>query len=977
MARNGNNPDERDRHIDGIPGDQEDLDEGMTDPTDVEELSDGSAIVKFSDSSEQNDDDEGSEASPDFLENLAETVDQDWLNALAIEYLDKFDKDKDARKKRDEDYADGIKRTGLGKDAPGGADFEGASRAVHPVLLEGCIEFAARSMKELMPPSGPVKTLIIGEQTDAKVEKAERKKTYMNWQLTSQIKEFRANLEQTLTQVPLGGSQFLKIWHDDRFRRPKTEFVPVDYILLPFAAPDFENAQRKTHVQDITKQDYQARIDSGLYRAPPHGTDNASSEVPEQTAADKASDKVEGKEDTSFNEDGVRRVFECYCQLEVPDDKLSKGQPRGYILTVDETTRTVSALYRNWDEHDENPMPEALDWIVEFGFIPWRGAYKIGLAHIIGGLSGALTGALRSILDGGFLSSHAGGLLLKGSRQAGKNVSSSPTEFTEVSAPPNVDDIRKLAMPFPFPGPSETIFKLMDWLTVQAKGVVSTASEAIKDAGSDMPVGTALALIEQGSITFSAVHARLHASMRKVLSILHRIDGQFLDDKVTVKELGELVVGRADFQGPMDVIPVSDPNIFSDAQRYAQNQAAIALAEKFPMVFKPDKLVMRSLKLMNYPDPGEVLNAPEPAKQLDSLTENVKASDNDVELKAYKSQDHLTHIQSHIHFMSSPIFCANPMMAIPALPKLIAHVKEHLLMMYAEHVKAAMQSTEAIVKAGGPPAGNPVNTGSAFADQQLAKDLGPLMPLLQAAMQMAQQFAPKPPMDPRAQAQIEVAKVKSEADAAEGDKDRQLKQGETQGKLQLEGGKIQAGAQQAQQAEAAESARSTQEMQVAAHNADLAAQSELMDRNLQLALEHMRQNGDNMRSDMTNQMTLLLAEIAQGREDDAAAAARDHELMMQRTDAVFELFSQYMDHKANLGEPVKQTILGAAAQYASQPAPSDAPLALSGPPPAAPMPAPQGFATGGSVQAAARPPVKWHIKRDKHGEMEYIEEVKE
>jgi len=716
----------------------------------VIENPDGSATIVL-------DEDEEEDAG-DFLDNLAERLEENELRAIAGDLLDLIEKDKKAREKRDKQYADGIRRTGLGDDAPGGADFDGASKVVHPVLAEGCIDFAARAIKEIFPAAGPCKTQIIGEATDAKIEKAERKKSYMNWQLTKQIREYRAELEQLLTQLPLGGSQYLKVWYDERVERPRSEFIPIDDIFLPYACSDFYSAHRKTHQQMITRQAFESRIVSGLYR----DITIADPQLPEGSDSKKATDKIEGLEDAAYdNEDGLRKIYEIYVDYEISDPLMPKPAP--YIITVDDCTRKVLAIYRNWEDDGDNDAddinPEALEWIVEFKFIPWRGAYGIGLPHIIGSMSGALTGALRALMDSAHINNMPGMLKLKGAREAGQNISISPTEVTEIDATPNIDDIRKIAMPMPFNPPSEVLFQLLDWLTNQAKGVVATAEEKIADASNNMPVGTALALIEQGSVTFSAIHSRLHAAQMKVLEILHRINRDHLDDQETVEELGDLIVSRADFEGPMDVIPVSDPNIFSEAQRYAQLQAVMQLAEQFPQFYKLDQLNRRALRLLNFPEANEVLIETFEPERLDAIQENVKASEGKQPLKAYEDQDHLAHMMTHMHYALSPIFCANPIAAIPALPTLIQHVvKEHLPMYYAQHVAAA---TGALTEVTGQPEDDSKTQlhGSALADQRMAQELAPIMQMLQQAQQLMQQFQPPPQLDPASQVTMNLGQM--------------------------------------------------------------------------------------------------------------------------------------------------------------------------------------------------------------------------
>jgi hypothetical protein len=668
-----------DRHIAPLSG-EEVLPEGdesiyellEQDDAEIEELEDGSAIVRLPT--------RGPDESPDFYENLADRLDSWKMSSLALKYLDLIEKDKEAREDRDKQYEEGLRRTGLGHDAPGGASFMGASKVVHPVMAESCVDFSARAIKEMFPPDGPVRTKIIGEVDDKKVQRAERKRDYMNWQLTEQIPEFRDEEEQLASQLPLGGSQYLKMWHDAQQRRPRAEFVPIDNIYLPFAAGNFYTASRVTEVQDITQEEYEMRISSGLYidteifRA---------SEEPEESKAEKANNKIEGRKSQADNIDGIRRVYHITTWLELEDDSFSKGERAPYIMMIDENERTVVGLYRNWEDGDDTLTK--LDWIVEFKFIPWRGAYAIGLPHLIGGLSAALTGALRALLDSAHINTAPTMLKLKGAKISGQSQVIEPTQVSEIEGAPGVDDVRKIAMPVPFNQPSPVLFQLLGWLDNAAKGVVSTSEEKIADANNNMPVGTAQALIEQGAVVFSSVHARLHESQKKVLMILARLNRWYMDEYSNDEMAQELGVTKDDFERNTDVIPVSDPHIFAESQRYAQIQTLAARAAANPDLYNRLEVEKRILKQIKIPDVNGVLPDPHEVEDMNPALENV-AMTLGRPVGAFPKQDHLAHFLAHLNYAQDPIFGANPIVAPTFMPACLEHLKQHLTLWYLNQV---------------------------------------------------------------------------------------------------------------------------------------------------------------------------------------------------------------------------------------------------------------------------------------------------
>ena len=637
------------------------------DMDEVEEMPDGSAVVTM-----END---GPEENPDFYGNMAETYSEYELGHLAIRYVGLLEKDKDARASRDKQYEEGIKRTGMGNDAPGGATFMGASKVVHPVMAEGCVDFAAKAIKEMFPPDGPVRTKVLGKMDDIKAQRAERKRDYLNWQITEQIEEFRDEQEQLLTQLPLGGSQYFKIWFDEQKKRPCVEFLPIDRLILPFAASNFYTAQRAAEVHEITQWEFNRRIANGMYR---NIDVMRATQAPDQTKSQKATDKIEGKQ-FEDNEDGLRDVFHIYTYLELEDDKYSKGEMAPYILMIDKLDNEVVGMYRNWEEQDETMTK--LDWIVEFKFIPWRGAYAIGLPHLIGGLSAALTGSLRALLDSAHINNAATMLKLKGAKMSGQSQQVDVTQIVEIEGAPGVQDIRQIAMPMPFNPPSQVLFSLLGWLDGAAKGVVSTSEEKIADINANAPVGTTQALIEQGAAVFSAIHARLHESQARVLKILCRLNRWHFDEMRSSDVVADLEITRDDFQKNTDVIPVSDPHIFSETQRMAQMQAVLALADKHPQQFNMDKVLARSLKQMKIPNINELMkNVPAP-EQRTSADENAAMLIGQPAY-AYMQQDHIAHIQDHLQFAQNPFMGQSPFADPSYLNSLIEHLKQHMTLWY-------------------------------------------------------------------------------------------------------------------------------------------------------------------------------------------------------------------------------------------------------------------------------------------------------
>lgn len=804
---------------------------------DVRDTDDGGAFVTL-------DEDETPAGRGEFYANLAEDMSEPELNRLATGFLDLIAKDKDARKKRDDQYEEGLRRTGLGDDAPGGAEFSGASKVVHPMLTEACVDFAARSMKELFPPEGPAKDYVPGKVTEEKLSKAKRKTSLLNWQMTVQCPEFRAELEQTMTQVPLGGAQYMKLGWDEPRNRPTFLFVAIDDLYLPYAATNFYTAQRRTHVQYLTQLDYEQRVKEGMYR----DVDLVPASLePEQSEAGKANDRIEGRDQSSYNEDGLRIVYEIYAQADVEDGV------KPYIISVDKISGKVLSIYRNWDEEDATQ--EELQWFVEFPFIPWRGAYPIGLPHMIGGLSAAVTGSLRALLDAALISNSQTMLKLKGGTSGGQSIQIQPGNVAEIEGGLNVDDVRKLAMPLPYNQPSPVLFNLLGFLVDAGKGVVRTSMEDIADGNANAPVGTTLAKLEQGMVVYSSIHGRLHDAMFRLLRILHRLNAMNLDDERLEEDAGEELASRGDFEGPLDVVPVSDPNIFSETQRYAQIQAVVQRAQAMPQLYNLRKVEERMLETLKIPNAKELLNPPVEPQEQNAVNENVAASLGRP-ITAFPDQDHIAHLQTHVAYLMNPNFGMSQLIAPALIPIMLNHLKEHIALWYASAVFDV--STEAL---GGNDLGDMMKamdkkdvegrkaldrmlaeaaTAALGSGDELFKSIPQIVQQAQQVMQQLQQAMTPPMQDPR---------------------------------LALESQKIQQQAQTQQQRMQLDSQR----MQLDAQETQQQAQADMAELQARIAIEQRKQQAEDARTqaelqarmamntqDNTTAMQLAQAEIASG-----------------------------------------------------------------------------------------------------------------
>lgn len=763
---------------------------------------DGGAIAQLDPEQEKE-----SDSNRGFFENLAPLIRQQslsYLDTLATTLIDAIDRDKKSRKKRDDEYAESIRRTGLGKDAPGGAEFDGASKVVHPVLMEASIDFAAQAIREILPSQGTVRTYIPGKEIDPKrLEKADRKREYMNWQFSTQMPEFRSELDTLLPQTALGGSQYMRLTPDTSKKRvrPIPQFIPSDMISIPYSASSFYSAERQTYHEPVTRMEFQARIDGGMYD---YKGQLVNPQLPTPTSAQKASNKVEGKDESDYyNEDGLRIVHECstyldldeYLADEAPVDKQGQPeQPRPgvgiapYIVSIDESTRQIVAIVRNWEQDDERL--DRMNWIVEFPFVPWRGAYTIGLGQMVGGLAGSATGALRALLDTSHVNNIPTLLKLKNANFMGQSKQIAATGIVEIDgAATGANDIRQLVMPVPFNEPSPVLQQLLGFCVDAAKGVVRTTFEDLGEDNKNLPVGTTLALIEQGMKVTSAIHLRLHHAMTYIIRILHRINKMYLTNEEVMDDAGVLLCYASDFDGPVDCIPTSDPEIFSEVQRMAQWQVVMSRVDMAPDLYNRREAEKRFLERTKIPDPEGLLIPEQKPTQMNPVNENAAMSLGRP-VAAFPDQDHLAHLQVHLDFLQNPALGGLATIAPKFTPAMVEHLSEHVVLWY---VTAFHEMTKNSMGKDGKPLSDDemsmvikqrdpetiMELERLLADEspdimaRVKKVFASLPGIAQQIVQQAQQYQPAPqlPVDPNKKAETDRRREETQLKLVQQDKE--------------------------------------------------------------------------------------------------------------------------------------------------------------------------------------------------------------
>ncbi len=727
-----------------------------------------------------------------FDANLADDMSDTQLSRKASELIKYYEDDREARSEWEERYKKGLKTL----DPDGGMEesederaTRGLSTVVHPMIAEAATQFNARAIAELYPSGGPVKTVIIGEPSEELEEQGRRVREFMNYQITQEMPEYFPDLDQMLFHLPLVGQTFKKVWWDSNLERQCSQFVKAEDFVVAPESKDLQTSIRYTHVIRMPKNDYNRYVQSGYYL---QTTDIGSDADPSGDTIG----EIEGiSQYADSSEDNVITLLEMHLYDSFEDEDAEVDIP--YVVTIDYDNQKIVSIRRNWHEEDERKVKR--EWFVSYKFLPGLGFYGFGLYHLIGGLGKAATGSLRALLDSAAFANMQGGFKLRG-RVSGGEVQVNPGEFVDLDA--TVDDVNKAIMPLPFKEPSGSLFNLLGFIVQAGQRFASTADLNIGDVNPNAPVGSTVALIEQGSKAFSAIHKRLHYSQGQEFKLIANLNAENLPEEFTFALAGgDSTIYAADFSDRIDIVPVSDPNIFSTAQRIAQAQAVLQMAQSAPDMHNMYEAYKRMYEAIRIPNIDEILMKPEEAPRLDPIDENMSVMYGK-SIKAFPEQDHDSHIAVHMQFLQDPSLAGNAG-AAGMQPVLIAHIAEHVALLYRTRMEESIGVPMPVIpdlKGEGkledvnPELDRLISQRAAQVVQQApqmkqiqsivaAQQRGQKQDPLQYAKQLAQLEAQA--LQQRTQAQIA-------ADQAKAQSSIQIKQAEAQQDLEIEAAKAQA-----------------------------------------------------------------------------------------------------------------------------------------------------------------------------------------
>ena len=614
----------------------------------------------------------------DFDSNIAELLDDDTLNGIAIELNAGIEKDKSSREDWEKTYTDGLKYLGMKFDQERSEPFEGASGVIHPLLGEAVTNFQAQAYKELLPSNGPVKTQVVGKYDVIVEEQAQRVSDFMNYQITHVMEEFDEELDQMLFYLPLAGSAFKKIYYDEALGRAVSKFIAPEDLIVPYFSTDLESCPRITNVVKMPENEVKKLQAMGFYRK----VKVASVDNTEYSQVEEEINELSGLE-PSYDTGEVSVLYEVHCNLEIDgfEDIDEMGEMTGvklpYIVTIDSNTNNILSIYRNYKQED--PLRKKIEYFVHFKFLPGLGFYGFGLTHMIGGLSKASTSILRQLIDAGTLANLPAGFKTRGIRIRDEDTPIQPGEFRDVDAPGG--SLRESIQPLPFKEPSGTLLNLLGILVNAGQRFASISEINVGQGNPNAPVGTTLALLERSTKVLSAIHKRLHNSQKKEFKILSNVFKEYLPDEYPYNVANaNNSIKLTDFDDRVDIFPISNPDIFSQSQRIAMAQEMMQLVQSNPEVHGPAG-IYESYKRMYAAigvDNIEQILVPPPQTEpqpIEAGFENNKLLLGNP-AKAFPEQNHDAHIATHMSLLNTP-----PVQMNAQVQALIhSHIMEHLQM---------------------------------------------------------------------------------------------------------------------------------------------------------------------------------------------------------------------------------------------------------------------------------------------------------
>ena len=722
---------------------------------------DGGATIDFDPQDERG-------SSDDFYANLAEEMPDRELAAIASELLDQFDANKASRQDWEETYANGLELLGFNyeeREQP----FRGASGVTHPLLAEAATQFQAQAFNELLPATGPVKTVSLGKDTRAKKDQAQRVQTFMNYYITNVMEDYTPDMDQMLFYLPLAGSTFKKVYYDETLGRAVSKFIPAENLVVPYETSDLDTCPNITQVVRMSLNDLRKKQYAGQYLdidvLPSQG---------ELDSVRKEINYLDGLEPSNIDYDCT--LLEVHADLEIEgyEELDDDGEPIGikvpYLVTISQDNGQILSIRRNYREDDE--LKKKIQYFVHYKFLPGFGFYGLGLIHTIGGLSRTATSALRQLIDAGTLSNLPAGFKARGLRIRDDDEPLQPGEFRDVDAPGGA--IRDSLMPLPFKGPDQTLYQLLGFVVQAGQRFATITDMKVGDGNQQAAVGTTIAMLEQGSRVMSAVHKRLHYAMRVEFKILARVMGESLPAEYPFEVAGaDGTVMATDFDSRVDIIPVSNPNIFSQAQRIALAQSKLQLATAAPELHNLHEVYRDMYEAMGVTDLDRIMKATPDPRPMDPAQENINALDM-LELQAFEGQDHQAHIMAHLVFGNTPMVGQLPPVAIT----LQKHVMEHIQIAAKEQASVAYMQ-KVMGNQGAPATPEEMLEMEAMTAQYIAEGMQQLKQLSEQIATGGQEQGPDPlialkqqelelkAQSEQADAQIDQTKVQLDAQALE------------------------------------------------------------------------------------------------------------------------------------------------------------------------------------------------------------------